>query len=307
MERPASAVRWAKRFVKPATHYMARPHALFWREREVVTADGLRLWCHPENLIERTIIDTGLWDPWETAVVKTLVGPEAIVMDVGANVGYFTLLMVKQVGTHGQVHAFEPTQYAYGRLQRNLALNPHLPTSVVRLVKKGLLANAERRRVALEARFSQRVLAHTEPEEIEFTSLDAYREDQGLQRVDFIKIDVDGHDVSVMQGASETLRSCQPLVLAEFCERVLLENGSRVADYVELLRSHGYDRFMSEDEGEPQPLARVADEPAFQHGSRNLLLLPEGKSVPTGIAPFKRPALQSSLRRGLTLGRRLRG
>jgi len=56
----------------------------------------------------------------ETNAVKRLVQRDSVVFDIGANIGYFTLLMSKLVGHNGQVHCFEPTTYAFKRLQKNM-------------------------------------------------------------------------------------------------------------------------------------------------------------------------------------------
>lgn len=258
---------------KPVAYYARRPWAIFTQRRVVVTSDGISMHCHPENLIERSILATGEWEPWETAIVRRVIKPGAVALDLGANVGYFTLLMARQAGKTGVIHAFEPTNYAHRRLTDNIDLNPQLKKSI-KVVKQGLLAAAETRMAALEARFSDRVLAHSEPQAITFTTVDNYVMEQAVPHVDFLKIDIDGHDFEAIRGAEQTIRNHRPLILAEVCERVLLENQTSVSEYINLLCELGYDSAMAAWSDCPKPTHELAQDSRLAR-SPNLLLVPD--------------------------------
>ena len=149
-----TASKLARRILKPVVYYARNPRALFESET-VAVAHGLKFLCKRENLIEKCILETGTWESGETALVKEYVRSGTVAVDVGANIGYFTLLMSSLAGPTGQVHAFEPTRYAFGRLQQNRALNPALPANMT-LNRVGLLSEPIARTESLEARSAQR-------------------------------------------------------------------------------------------------------------------------------------------------------
>jgi len=84
---------------------------------------GFRLLLDPAQYSNRFIYYWGLWEPDETYAVKRILKPGDIFVDVGANIGYFSLLASTVVGPGGCVHAFEPVPITTERLLENLAAN----------------------------------------------------------------------------------------------------------------------------------------------------------------------------------------
>jgi FkbM family methyltransferase len=272
VELPKSIVRTIRKIAKLLYFYLSNPTNLFASEKLGITNDGLKHWCLRENLIERSILDSGVWEPLETNAVKKLLQSDFVAFDIGANIGYFTLLMSRLVGVNGQVHCFEPTAYAFNRLQRNIGINPSLPLHNLKLNNTGLSSRCETKKEALEARFSSRLLAHDEEELIEFTTLDDYFCSLELNRVDFIKIDVDGYDYEVVKGGTATLKRYKPPVLAEICDRVLQEREVDVTTYLEAYLECGYTTCEILEAGEVITLKQAIEDSRFQHGSWNVLL-----------------------------------
>lgn len=227
---------------KRAVYFLTNPSQIVRPQVDVpcVTNHGIGMVCSHENHIERHLLQAGVFEPESTEATVRCLRPGQVVFDVGANVGYYTLLMAKLVGAGGQVHAFEPTTWAYERCQRNLSLNPVLAAQPVFVNRAGLLAQVGRSVDAIESRFSAKVLAYQTREEMSFTTIDRYCAERGIKTVDFIKVDVDGHDVKVLRGARETIGKHRPTLLCEFCERVLLPHQDSVAHYVTLLEQYGY-------------------------------------------------------------------
>ena len=265
-------MRMIRKVGKYLMFYLSDPRHLFVSEKIGVTNDGLRLWCLRENYLERTIMDTGAWEPIETDVVKRHVHSGCVAFDIGANIGYFTLLMSKLAGETGQVHCFEPTLYGFNRLKRNIEINPGLPSKNIILNNKGLSSRCESTIESLESRFSSKVLAHNEKELIEFITLDRYVALAGLGRVDFIKIDVDGYDYEVVKGGAEIIKKYKPTIMAEICNRVLKERGVNVDLYLELYRETGYSTCKLLETGEITALEEFIKDSRIQSGSWNVLL-----------------------------------
>ncbi len=265
-------MRFIRKIGKCFLFYLTDPRNFFVTEKVCVTNDGLRLWCLRENQIELSILDTGFWEPFETAAIKGRLQSESVVFDIGANIGYFTLLMSKLVCEKGQVHCFEPTTYAFKRLQKNIRLNPELPSHNILLNNKGLSSRKETKVESLESRFSAKQLAHDEKELIEFITLDDYFHSLKLDRIDFIKIDVDGYDYDVIEGGVEILNEYKPIVMAEICNRVLKERGHDVASYLDLYLKCGYTTCELLEDKEVLSLEELIKDQRIHNGSCNILL-----------------------------------
>jgi FkbM family methyltransferase len=176
-----------------------------------------------------------------------------VVLDVGANIGAHTLRFARLVGPQGLVVAFEPTHYAYTKLERNVSLNPELAPRV--RLEQIMLADARqseltphlysqwplRSDVPAQHASHRGVLADTTGAHVE--TLDDYVQRRNLARVDFLKIDVDGHECRVLRGAARLLTTRQPIILIELAPQVLNEAGESLAGLVEILKSAGY-RFL---------------------------------------------------------------
>lgn len=268
----AEIMRVVRRSGKLLLYYLSDPRNIAATETVGLTRDGVRHRCLRENQIERSILETGCWEPLETNAVKRILRAGCVAFDIGANIGYFTLLMSKLVGPSGQVHCFEPTAYAFRRMQENIDLNPTLPRQNLVLNNKGLSSQSESKVEALESRFSSRLLAHDEKELIEFITLDDYVRTRELGRIDFIKIDVDGYDHEVIKGGVEMLRTLRPVVMAEICNRVLKERGVDFEEYLALYIECGYRRCELLETGEIISLDLATHDSRLEGGSWNVLL-----------------------------------
>jgi FkbM family methyltransferase len=144
------------------------------------------------------------------------------------------------VGESGKLHCFEPTAYAIERFMKNIALNDDLPVKNIILNKIGLLAEKQEKNECIESRFSDKLLANQIEEFLRFSTIDLYCKEKDIVEIDFLKIDVDGYDLQVIHGGKEIIEKSQPLILCEFCNRVLLEKGDNLNKYIELYISLGY-------------------------------------------------------------------
>jgi FkbM family methyltransferase len=148
------------------------------------------------------------WNPDEYAAFRDAARPGAVALDVGANVGAYSLLLGQWVGASGAVFAFEPAPAPFDGLVRHVRLN-HLD-GVVRPVREAVsdVTLATRLLVAGTAGESRLALAgdpieHAVP--VASTTIDEFCERTGIEP-DFIKIDVEGFELSALRGARETIR-----------------------------------------------------------------------------------------------------
>jgi FkbM family methyltransferase len=199
-------------------------------------------------------IDFSIWllGAFELATVRAyrrIVRPGDIVLDIGANIGAHTLHLAHAVGAEGEVWAIEPTDYAIDKLRTNIALNPELAARVV-CCQLMLVDRADGYRVPplhsswpltgeadLHERHGGRLMS---TEHARAMTLDSFVHEFGIERVDFIKLDIDGHECAMLRGAHAMLASLRPVILLELSPHQLDEAGGGIEELVDLLAAAGY-------------------------------------------------------------------
>lgn len=203
---------------------------------------GNTLFLNPDDrLITKTMVSTGTWEPLETSVFLEHVKNGNTIVDVGANIGYYTVLGAQAVGTSGRVYAFEPDPTSFGFLRRNVKANGY--KNVV-LEQKALTNKPGTLRLYLStSNMGDHRIYPTGDRayvDVEGVRLDDYLE--GLQSdVDFIKIDTQGAEVVILEGMKKTLERNRNVKLAiEFWPRGLEGFGHKASQLLEILEGHGF-------------------------------------------------------------------
>jgi FkbM family methyltransferase len=179
--------------------------------------------------IDLSIYLLGGFEPSTLRRYRTLVKDGFVVLDIGSNIGAHTLPFAQLVGAAGKVIAFEPTRYAFEKLNTNAGLNPDLAGRVT--ANQSMLVSSPQV-VLPDAVYSSWPLdsadgLHAEHQgRLKSTqgarahTLDDYIDEKRIGRVDFIKLDVDGHENDVLQGALSTLRRFKPTIMLELAPYV---------------------------------------------------------------------------------------
>ena len=176
----------------------------------------------------------------ERALIVRVVQPGMVVVDVGANVGFHTLGLARRVGAGGRVHALEPDPENFRLLARTVR---DAGLSQVRLHNQAAGARAGEQPLYLSAvnRGDHRLAAGDEPRlaiSVPTVVLDTLLADE--PRVDFVKIDVQGAEASVLRGLVRTLaRRPPPGILCELAPWLIREAGATTEECFALLRGAG--------------------------------------------------------------------
>ncbi len=193
-------------------------------ELETTFDDNIRIVTSLSDHIESQVFWQGFQEADEGVIIllKHYLPVNGIFIDVGANIGTFTLVAAHQA-RQGQVHAFEPSAHHFARLARNVELN-HFSNVV--LNQKGLYDQQGEAVLFLPSRAGEMnnsgaaslypaSEARQVSESISLVRLDDYIRDKNLERVDIIKIDIEGAEIKALNGAKESLMRLRPLVLME--------------------------------------------------------------------------------------------
>jgi FkbM family methyltransferase len=187
-------------------------------------------------------------------VLKELVKPASVVLDIGANIGVHTLLLASLVGPAGRVLAFEPTDYAVKKLRRSLNLNSDLTERVT--VFHCFLAATSGHEVPdsiysswpltkIECLHQKHLGLAMPTNAAPARSIDAMLAELGGPPVHLVKIDVDGFESEVLRGATALLRDNRPIFVMELSPYVLDERGSSLDELLSFFVPNGY-RFFHE-------------------------------------------------------------
>ena len=195
-------------------------------ELETTFDENVRIVTSLSDHIESQVFWQGFQEADEGVILrlKRLLPPDGVFIDVGANIGTFTLVAARRA-VRGQVHAFEPSAHHFGRLAHNVELNDF--KNVV-LNRKGLYDQPGEAVLFLpsqagEMNNSGAASLYTSgleetrqvSEAVSLIRLDDYVRERSLERVDIIKIDIEGAELKALEGARETIARFRPLVFME--------------------------------------------------------------------------------------------
>jgi len=147
-----------------------------------------------------------------TKRLKEIIEPGMICLDIGANMGYYTLLLAKLIGDKGKVFAFEPMN-SFERLKTNVSLNNF--NNII--LEKKAVSDVSKSNENVNFKSHYRVNSEDikKKEIVDCVSIDDYIFINNINKIDFIKIDVDGFESKVIYGAKETIKKFKPIIFIE--------------------------------------------------------------------------------------------
>ncbi|MBZ0232791.1 MAG: FkbM family methyltransferase [Deltaproteobacteria bacterium] len=213
------------------------------------TFEGCRFRFDSANRdVAMTVLATGEYEGATLAAIRALVGRDGTFVDLGANLGFFTVLVGRDLSPTGRVHAFEPTPATAALLRENVAANG--VSDRVTVVEQAVSDQPGRARFSLydAAQANQLAVAGTDGSsgsiEVAVTTLDEYFEALGWPRVDVVKMDVEGVETKVLDGMRELIRRQPELrIIFEYHLGQLDRAHVSGASLIEKVRELGFNRF----------------------------------------------------------------
>ena len=237
-DRTAAAARYGLRFI---VHYVPPrnrglrlvalldrvlpPSATLFRAR---IAAGVYVTCDLRDSVQACIFYRGVYEPSLTRMILDELGLGDVFLDLGANIGYFSLLASRKVGPMGSVHAFEPSPDLSRRLKsdaRRLATEcAKVTVHEVATFDRSATVVLKSPESAASAAGETFIEVSTDTDE-DGVHAEAVRVDDYLpmhQRVDVVKIDVEGAELRALRGMTETILRCRPrLIVVETIDQNL--------------------------------------------------------------------------------------
>ncbi len=177
-----------------------------------------------------------------TATMRSLLQRDMVVVDVGANIGYYTLLAASKVGNTGKVIAFEPSSQNCDLLRMSIAANNF--SSVI--VHSCAVADTDRV-VGFNMSDSNGAINRKNPIEsayqVQAVKLDTFL--KGESRIDLVKLDIEGAEGLALRGMQSLLQDHRPTIFTEFSPAALETNsGITPRQYLSILFDLGYELFV---------------------------------------------------------------
>jgi FkbM family methyltransferase len=211
-----------------------------WQTPRLRTRFGARFECDLRDKLTREIYYYG-FELKDCRVLRRLVRPGQVVIDAGANVGYYSLLIASWLRREGSVHSFEPFPDTASRFTRNLSLNPQL-RGVIRLHRMALSDFTGTTGMNVPDGLNQgcNFLGEGGERKVPVITLDEFCDREGVERLDLIKADVEGSEMALLRGAEQTLRRFRPILMIEVNPTTLRRFNYMAQDLIGAIGSYGY-------------------------------------------------------------------
>lgn len=221
----------------------------FFGGKRIITRGGIKFEIDISEGIDLNLFLLGNFQKHVYKNAISHIKQDAAIIDVGGNVGAISLFLAKDI-KQGHVYAFEPTTFALDKFQRNIELNPDLASRIT--LYQSFVSSQNEEASALEAYSSWKLDEGTKKhavhggtimssENVPSTTIDSFCKSNNILRIDFIKIDTDGHEYDVLKGAKETIRKYKPDVVFEVGLYILEEQSINFIDILSFFEAIQYE------------------------------------------------------------------
>jgi len=239
----------------------------------VTSCEGFHIRVDPTDYaVGHTVARTGSYEPMVSATLKEILAPGTTFVDIGANIGWFSLLAASVVGPGGRVFAVEPNPRNVALLRQSVKDNRFDNIEVLDIAlgeRAGAAAletdGSNGRLIPIDGPPSQAVAASFV---VATYPLDTLLNEAGAGRVDAMKIDVEGAEPLVMRGATRTISEHRPVLISEFYPLALDSSPwGNARHYLAMLRAFGYALSVigAEEAQDDETILFMASQPATGH------------------------------------------
>jgi FkbM family methyltransferase len=242
--------RLLRRLGMHAYHAVGRPHAAATRFLvKEASINGYRMLVFVNEDVGCKIYCYREFERDESMLIARVIREEAICVDVGAHVGYYTLLFASKA-SRGEVHSFEPVPRSFYLLSTNVLTNGFYNVTL-NCCALGNVDGEMSFTVSKDSAYSSLVDTERKPRErvirVPVKSLDSYCRERALRRIDFLKVDVEGAEKMVLEGALGCLEDVHlkpKIMMLELYEPMLQKYSTSIEEIVRWLGDFGYSPFI---------------------------------------------------------------
>lgn len=220
----------------------------FGVKRSYIFDDNIKIYLYPNDGVARLTFYFNYHEPEIFKFLEKFINKikekqdELIYLDIGANIGLYSLFVAKRVQKRGKVIAFEPHPNTFDKLTENIRLNNF--NNIIAINKA--LGNEKNFVYINQCEDSAKTFVSnlkTDQSEmkVEMVNLDYFLKENQIDKIDYVKIDVEGFEFYVLQGMKELLKNSPPLIIQiELYEKFLARSGSSLDTTVKFLYEFKY-------------------------------------------------------------------
>lgn len=235
----------------------------------LINVQGNKMYVNAENKgVAPMLLMDNIMEKYETELFKERVKKGMVVVDIGANIGYYTLIAAKLVGKSGFVYAFEPGPTSYEWLRKNIEINRYTNVVPVQKAVSNKRGKAklwlDKTDIAISSFSKDNVLlfsSHKAVEEDSFVEVGMITLDEFFEnmvrnnKIDIIKIDTQGTEGLVIDGAEKMLRRNNLKIFMEFWPDGLRSVGTDPLRLLSKLREYGFKiKHINEEKQSLEPI-----------------------------------------------------
>ena len=229
------------KILKNITNYILK----FVIPKETKTKEGLVLELDQTDPVASGAIALGVYERYESELFRSKVKPDMTIIDIGANLGYYTAIASRRAGERGLVIAFEPEPNFFKILSRNISRN-NMKNAIcfeIAVAEKNGLTNLY---LSNENKGHNSIIRSEELKtstQVKTTTLDDFLFYQKITKVDIIKMDIEGAEILALEGMKNTLIKHLPLLFFEFSPHSIIKLNRNPVDFLSTIRKIGYSMF----------------------------------------------------------------
>ena len=220
--------------------------------KKVKIGDNILLELNISDWIQMNLFFVGAYEMAELQFAKKTIPKEGCFIDIGANIGLYSLIIAKSVGEKGKVIAFEPFSTNYRSLLKNISLN-----SITNIIVEQQAISDDNKQIELYydqfdnnlGMTSSYKSKYSHKEIVDAVSIDNYLEKHHIDNIHLIKIDIEGGELLALSGMKKTLIRYEPVLIIEVDENILASTPYKKQDILEFLAYLNYDMYYIDNNG----------------------------------------------------------
>jgi FkbM family methyltransferase len=245
--RTGMALGWLYKYVDQYSYLLKNKH------RSTQILGDTNMDCDLQDHIQRQIFFFGAYEPIESFLLRNLLEEDDVIVDAGANIGFYTLLMAQKIKT-GKVFGFEPVPKNFATLKHNISFSPHIHK--IQLQNNGLWHEKDLLQFSLDESMEDNIGSFTagkvdralQQVACAVFPLDDFCKD--FTRLDFIKMDIEGAELSALKGGQKTIERWRPQFMIEINRKACERFGYSPDEIYSFFKKLGYEFFQVGDVAE---------------------------------------------------------
>ena len=213
--------------------------------KEIEIGKGIFLELDQSDPVASGAIALGVYEKNETELFRSKIKPAMTIIDIGANLGYYTVIASCSAGERGLVIAFEPEPNFFKLLSKNIIRNNLKNVAIFEMAIAD--KNGEADLFLSEENKGNNSLISSEKLDsfvsVKTATLDDFLSAKKIAMVDMIKMDIEGAEILALEGMKNTLAKYRPLLFLEFSPHSIIKINRNPMDFLSTLRGIGYSIF----------------------------------------------------------------